>query len=306
MTKKDKKIKSEDSNIELIKKELKKTKGGFDFSACESKNPNEFFTYYEKDKNKIPFDKNTIINIIEKVVKVNKKREEAEHTGCIKTMGKLKQTTNISFARLSSEKYKNDEVLWERLIILCNKDKLYNQLCVGKDNKESVDIVYSLDKNKFERQKFIELKTNLNTNNPLFGFVELLKNYILTKKTASKECKTINELIFLAPKFYYKYFKSKGTNFINEFLNLIQNFNKENKLGKVKFKLCYIDIDEHKMNEFVEKLAKDSKDLKNKKRYKPQNEILKLLEQNPHIKEELKYEKWVLQEIVSVEDWWNL
>ena len=63
MTKKDKKIKSEDSNIELIKKELKKTKGGFDFSACESKNLNEFFTYYEKDKNKIPFDKNTIINI---------------------------------------------------------------------------------------------------------------------------------------------------------------------------------------------------------------------------------------------------
>ena len=61
MTKKKKKIKSEDSNIELIKKELKKTKGGFDFSACESKNLNEFFTYYEKDKNKIPFDKNTII-----------------------------------------------------------------------------------------------------------------------------------------------------------------------------------------------------------------------------------------------------
>ena len=186
----------EKSNIELIEEELKTKKGGFDFSACKSKNLNEFFKYYEGEKGNIPFDKNTIIDVIEKVVKVNKTRLDAKHTGCMKTNGQLKQTTNISFARLASSKYKNDpklieaisekaqndEVLWERLILLCNKDKLYNQLCVGKDNKESVDIVYSLDKKKFERQKFIELKTNINTNNPLFGFVELLKNYVLTKK----------------------------------------------------------------------------------------------------------------------------
>ena len=293
----------EKSNIELIKQELKILKGGFDFSACESKNLNEFFRYYEKEGEKIPFDKNTIIDIIDKVVKVNRTRLIAKHTGCMKTKGQLKQTTNISYARLFSSQYKNDEVLWERIILLCNKDKLYNQLCVGKDNKESVDIVYSLDKNKFERQKYIELKTNLNTNNPLFAFVELLKNYILTRKTASKECETIDKLVLLAPKFYYKYFISNGTNFINEFMKLVKDFNEKNKLGNVKFSLYYIDLDKDEMNEFVEKLSENSKD---KKGYKPQNEIEKLLEQNLKIKEELKYEKWSKNKIIFEKDWQNL
>ena len=57
------------------------------------------------------------------------------------------------------------------------------------------------------------------------------------------------------------------------------------------------------MNEFVEKLSENSKD---KKGYKPQNEIEKLLEQNLKIKEELKYEKWSKNKIIFEKDWQNL
>jgi len=294
---------------------IKKLHKCISLSSKVSNGENQFFGYFNNEKNIIPFNKDKIFEVIFKNVKTNESRVKRGYTG--KDKGLLSRTFDISDDRIKAN-YDVDENLWERLILLANND-IYNQLCVGF-SRESVDLVYSSDINRIKRESFIELKTSRNTNNPLYAFIELLKNYILTLKTSKDhiltknliknkaipadnplgECKDIVELSLLAPKFYYSHFLysdkiiekySKKPYFVKQFLDLINDFNKGNKFNNVKFNLYYIDLSENEMKKFQSSLGLS-------------NQTEEKLNKNFKIKNSLIRKNW--KQIKTFEDWKKL
>jgi hypothetical protein len=100
--------------------------------------------------------------------------------------------------------YKKEEAL-ERFITLSNGDNFFNQVPIG-GGKESIDIGIREQDKKFV---FVELKPWESGDSPLYGVVELLKNFVSHQVIQKHEIPVKNqlepvELILLAPKAYYK------------------------------------------------------------------------------------------------------
>lgn len=186
----------------------------------------------------------------------------------------LKKNNGISEKRqlaVKNNQYRESEVVFERKIPELNKN-IYNQLCLGNGNAESVDLVYSGD--GIKKEKLIEFKTISNT--PIYGMIELIKNYCLLKKFEG-EANYVDELIFLAPKDYFIIYK-KNQKSAEEFFKTINTFNSENSF---RFSLKYIDLD----NEICKKIISNEKDTE--KYYK-----------------HLLFENW--KEIRNLSDWLNI
>lgn len=185
----------------------------------------------------------------------------------------LKKNTDISKERqqaITDLKYKESEVAFERIISKLNTN-IYNQLCIGNGNAESIDLIYSSDGKK--KEKLIEFKTNSNT--PLYGMIELIKNYCLLSRFGD-EAKNVNEIVFLAPKDYFIKFKNEKS--VNEFFKTIEKFNSENNFN---YSIKYIDIDDDlcKMVINQEKFSKEIYELlliENWKKIKNPSDWLKI------------------------------
>jgi hypothetical protein len=103
--------------------------------------------------------------------------------------------------------YRTEEAL-ERFVTASNPDKFYNQIPIG-GGKESIDIGIEENDTRFV---FVELKSWLSSNSPLYAIVESLKNLIeyraihRDKIKHDENCKHYEEvdLIVLAPESYYQ------------------------------------------------------------------------------------------------------
>ncbi len=166
---------------------------------------------------------------ISPLVKINKTREERGRTI------NLKKNTEISIVKNSNlPEFKSFEESLERIITFLNL-KIFNQLCIGSNNKESIDLIYSNNEHNEEDNKYlIELKTTANT--PLYAFIELIKDYCLLKKLDKSDRGKIEKLILLAPKSYFEKFKEQNS--IIEFFKTIEEFNKN---SESKFSIMYFD-----------------------------------------------------------------
>ncbi len=136
--------------------------------------------------------------------------------------------------------YREEEAL-ERLICLFNDD-CSSQYSLGQKAKESVDIVIS----RGGKRAFIELKPWDSGNSPMFGVVELLKNYFLCSDN-----KNITELIFLAPKEYFEKYTVKGS-WVN-FFEFVDNAN-EQLNGRTTLKVKYIDLSKQEFETSVQSI----------------------------------------------------
>lgn len=171
----------------------------------------------------------------------------------IKTMDSFDDRTNITLVKKGDKVwfYRKEEAL-ERLICLFNKD-CSSQYNLGQKAKESVDIVISIA----NKRGFIELKPWDSKNSPMFGVVELLKNYFLCSDN-----KNITELIFLAPKEYFEKYSAKAN--WAKFFEFINNANAQLE-GRTTLKVKYIDLTKKDFDNAVEKfnsamdIAKKSK-----------------------------------------------
>lgn len=172
-------------------------------------------------------EKEDLEKTISPLVQINETREKRGYTI------NLKQNTIISIVKdPNPPKFKSFEESLERIITCVNLKKIFNQLCIGSHNKESIDLIYS--NNGEDKEYLIELKTTANT--PLYAFIELIKDYCLLKKLNKSDGEKIKKLILLAPKSYFEKFKEQNP--IIEFFKTIEEFNKN---SESKFSIMYFD-----------------------------------------------------------------
>lgn len=187
-------------------------------------------------------NKEDLINKISTIVEPNKTRVKR------KTLKALCKNTIVSIVKDPCiPKFKSPEEGIERILCYLN-EKIFNQLCVGKNNKESIDLIYSPDGQI--KEELIEFKTTSNT--PTYAFIELIKNYCLIKKTVPDEIKETKKLILLAPRSYF--LKFKNNNSIKEFFKTINYFNDN---AHVDFEIYYLDIDNNLFDTFIKLMAEE-------------------------------------------------
>jgi hypothetical protein len=116
----------------------------------------------------------------------------------------FRQNQNFTVVMNENDHMRMEEIL-ERMIVKVWNDKqlsIANQFPLNTNNrKEDIDIVLfqSESQTKIIR-KIIELKYK-SDDTPLFGMLELIKNYFILE--IGKKHEKIEELILLAPKFFY-------------------------------------------------------------------------------------------------------
>ncbi len=141
--------------------------------------------------------------------------------------------------------WKKEEAL-ERFIVYANEN-FANQLNVSDARtRESIDLV-EIGTNK-KICKLIELKPWDTVNSPLYGLVELLKNYYLLNNR-----KDVVELMLLAPKKYYQRYYDKS--FAGEIFKAIDNLHLRLNL---KFSLSYLDLEEEDFNDWIISLSEQA------------------------------------------------
>jgi len=173
--------------------------------------------------------------------------------------------------------------VWEKE----NNDNLEiaHQFPLNKNNsKEDIDIVLYEEKNGEKTIKgIVELKYKSNT--PLYGIIELIKNYLIIKKGKIKIDEKI-ELILLAPKFFYE---SCG----NDYLKSIKQISDFLTIIGYPIYIKYLDITEEEVQEAIKIIRdKDGKNIKpiikNGKEYIE----IKNISDIGDIKEKLQFDKW--------------
>jgi len=162
-----------------------------------------------------------------------------------------------------------------------NNLEIAHQFPLNKNNRrEDIDIVLYEEKNGEKTIKgIVELKYNSNT--PLYGIIELIKNYLIINLIVEKykEEYKINidkeiELILLAPKFFYE---SCGNDYLKS-IKQIYDFLKN--IGYPIY-IKYLDITEEEVKEAI-KIIRD----------KDGKEQIKGISDVGDIKEKLQFDKW--------------
>ena len=139
--------------------------------------------------------------------------------------------------------YRGEEAL-ERLIYAFNSNYGYTYQ-FGCNDKELIDLVCP----KIKPNILIELKPWESDNSPMYGVVEILKNYHLYKNFVSNTPPIT--LILLAPLEYYEKYKDNR----DVFLTLVSRINADVLKDGVQLKVQYIDVKENDFLNCVKKLA---------------------------------------------------
>ena len=232
----------------------------------------------------------TLKNLKNLIEKINKVIDESEKNGKLVIREPLFRTCeNFTIAK----KGQRTEEILERMIVKAWKKENNDNLEIadqfslnGEKNrgKESIDIIlYKEESEEKVIHKIIELKYKLikGKNTPLYGIIELIKNYLIIKKGKIKIDEKI-ELILLAPKFFYESFE-------NDYLNSIKQISDFLTIIGYPIYIKYLDITEEEVKEAIKIIGdKDGKEtiIKNgKKRIKNISDV-------GDIKEKLQFDKW--------------
>jgi hypothetical protein len=143
--------------------------------------------------------------------------------------------------------YRTEEAL-ERFITLSNEGNFFNQVPIG-GGKESIDIGIMESDKKFV---FVELKPWKSSDSPLYGVIELLKNFVSHQVIQDRGIHVKHqldpiELMLLAPKAYYQNYKLMDEIGINEenLATIEQTLKELSAVFGITISLMALDISEN-------------------------------------------------------------
>jgi len=149
---------------------------------------------------------------------------------------------------------RTEEVL-ERMINKAwdnNELKMDTQYALNKINaKEDIDIVlYRGEGRDCEIKKIVELKYGSNT--PFLAIVELIKNFLILKKAGLVEM--IDELIILAPEFFYDGCTKEYMDSLDDIFGLIKEADQSIPTISIKS----IDLTDEKIKQIILNISGDA------------------------------------------------
>ena len=182
----------------------------------------------------------------------------------------FRKATDITF--IKGKPYRKEEFI-ERLLTLANIN-LYNQFNIAS-NKESIDLIQS-DSIMVEAAtslNIIELKEWNSNDTPIYGIIELLKNYLILETDIVFRTK-IKQLSFIAPKAYFE--KYKG---YEGYFSLLDKIRTE--FPEIDLNIFYLDVSEQSLYDIIKTTE--------------ENEIIKLSDYENEIQgiSKLNMENWV-------------